>query len=157
MPSRLQKPRWKTPASSPESHTLSRLTLLCQTRAWKTFSRLRRPSMHQAVGVGSTVQIMTAFCVASRVAFLSPSIISQGTPLKLHMQAWEGGAWCLTGSCVGCGHTLASSGVNANDGTSVWLLGVLIGGALVEWSCVSTSVGGQVHVQQAVSIYSRQA
>lgn len=60
-------------------------------------------------------------------------------------------------SCVGCGHTLASTRVNVNDGTSVLLLDVLIGGTLVKWSCARASVGGQFRVQQAVSIYSRQA
>lgn len=85
MPSRLQKPRQKTPATSPGSHALSRLTLLSQTRAGETFSRLRRPSMHQAVGVGSAVQVTPAFCVASGVAVLSPSIISRRTPLKRRM------------------------------------------------------------------------
>lgn len=58
---------------------------------------------------------------------------------------------------MGFGHTLASTGVSVNDGASEWLLDVLIGGTLVKWSCVRASVGGQVHVQQAVSIYSRQA
>ncbi|GAA6106695.1 uncharacterized [Tachysurus ichikawai] len=51
-----------------------------------------------------------------------------------------GGARRLTDSCVGCGHTLASTGVNGNDGISVWLLDVLIGGTLVKWSCVCERV-----------------
>lgn len=93
--------------------------------------------MHQAAGVGSAVQITTAFCVSIRGSFsLSFYNLTKRSIKMARVGARGGGALRLTDSCVGCGHTLASTGVNVNDGTSVWFLDVLIGGTLVKWSYV---------------------
>lgn len=157
MPSRLQRLRWKRPKRFTwVSHSFSSYSSLPDTCLWNVLT----PTLSQhAPGGGSGQHCANNDCLlcSIRGSFsLSFCNLTMHSIKMACVGVQEGGAHCLTDSCVGCGHTLASTGVNVNDGTSIWLLDVLIGGPLVKWSCVWASVGGQFHVQQAVSVYSRQ-